>query len=217
MFSFFFPWTSSLSLVFWWWQATERNPASPTSAVTTHFLSFTSHHLKALNRLLNSKSIFPNKFQVRLCNIVVYWPNLITSNKHHQWLDWHFFFLFEKRLTSFLFQVQFFYWRCLFVSTAIHVIQFFFLLRHSLSYFELDLILFLWITESSSYWNVLEPYITSRVFKGLVYIEIVQNWNCHTCQQFCRNMLLINYLLLKRKWDLNEQTSFLPQIIVLWY
>lgn len=93
----------------------------------------------------------------------------------------------------------------------------FFLLRHSLSYFELDLILFLWITESSSCWNFLEPYITSRVFKGLVYIEIVQNWNCHTCQQFCSNVLLINYLLLKRKWDLNEQTSCLPQIIVLWY
>ena len=93
---FFFSWTSSLSLVFRWWQATERNPASPTSAVTTHFQSFTSHHLKALNRLLNSKSIFPNKFQVRLCNIVVYRPNLITSNKHHQWLVWHFFFFLKK-------------------------------------------------------------------------------------------------------------------------
>lgn len=127
------------------------------------------------------------------------------------------FFSFWKKVNQFSLQVQFFDWCCLFVSTAIHVIQFFFLLRHSLSYFELDLILFLWITESSSYWNFLEPYITSRVFKGLVYIEIVQNWNCHTCQQFCSNVLLINYLLLKQKWDLNEQTSCLPQIIVLWY
>ena len=52
---------------------------TPAMAVTTHFVSFTSRHLKAFHRPLNSKSIFSNKFQVSLCNIVVYWPNLIAS------------------------------------------------------------------------------------------------------------------------------------------